>query len=218
MFTHFIVLSSSYSTGTRIALHLPFENGIDERMVEDVLKRINSVEGTPPLIAVHVKQTDSAGWESVVASDSYFKDVRVIETADLFVDLIRLDRTFEGSDVARYILSQIPCSLERLELLTCLSYAVYSHSTGRGLFEDSFAISSGEISIGSVRRRFYGFEESESIPWDSDGMAVRSRLMFADDGLGKVMAIDRTVRMYGGLTDGELRDLVGMIAPEDTPS
>lgn len=111
MIIHYIVLSSSYSEGTRIALHLPFKDRIDSKVTGDVLDRIRKgIPGTPPMIAVHIKQTDSESWESVRELDSYSIGIKVIGTVDEFIELIRRDRTFKGVDVAKYILSVTKCT------------------------------------------------------------------------------------------------------------
>ena len=229
MITHYIILSSSYSRGKRIALHYPFAGIIDDDQMQSVRERIKSAfTGTPPLFAVHVKQTDSESWDSVTELDSYFKGVEVIGTVDEFVDLISKDRTFEGVDVARYILSITRCTHTRLEKLTYLCYADYLCKTGKRLFEDKiYAFQYGPV-VYSVYSRFRDYSKehaSEYIPFEEiecerqiedrfKTNPVRSRLLFADDGIKKVYSINETLekdRDYDGV------DLVKLTHGSKTP-
>lgn len=219
MITHYIILSSSYSTGKRIAYHIPFDRAVDEQLVDSVLDRINSsFEGSPPLIAVHIKQTDSDSWESVVELDSYFRTVSVINNLNEFIELIRKDRTFKGVDVARYILSKTKCTHTRLEKLTYLCYADYLCNTNKKLFEDNILTFKYGPVVLSVYKRFKSSSKvhpSEFIEENSDDDLfeisdcfktdpIRSRLLFAEDGLEKVMSIDRTIARYQNFNGAEL--------------
>ena len=53
MFVHYIILSSSYSTGRRIALHFSFRDEVDAVQMKSVRVRIDSAfDGKPPAYSV----------------------------------------------------------------------------------------------------------------------------------------------------------------------
>ena len=104
MVTHFIFMSSSYSLGTRIALDfIVEEDSIQEELKKDLNKIITEC-GRDVSISTHMIQADDETWESVCMADHFFKDVKVVESLDKFIKLIKRDRKLQGIDVAKYIL------------------------------------------------------------------------------------------------------------------
>lgn len=90
MVIHYIVLSSSYSTRSRIALHRAYRERIDHSEVGPMISRIESCFGGAIVrIGVHIMQTRSDDWESVTEEDHYFMGVRVIDSVDGFIQLAR---------------------------------------------------------------------------------------------------------------------------------
>ncbi|MDO5853295.1 MAG: DUF4065 domain-containing protein [Thermoplasmata archaeon] len=221
---HYIILSSSYSTGRRIALHYPFEGSIDSERMHLILDRISDCYGGPDVsFGIHVTQTESESWQSVVESDPYFKDVHIIDTVEEFIELIQRDKTFTGLDASDYILSLTPCTHSRLEKLTYMCYADYLCDTGERLFEDEiYAFEHGPI-IGSVYRRYGGQDESEEVIGEGsdivlkpryETLPIRSKLFFAANGRRKVTSIDRTLKR---LEDVPTQAIVDMTHREGSP-
>lgn len=219
---HQIVLSSSYSTHSRIGMDF-----VDDG--EGFEKAVTVVRGTyggkPVPFSIHAICTDSESWDSVVRKDPYFDDVRIIDSLDYFTGLIGRERYLKGTDVARYVLSKGRCSYTRLQRLVYLCYADYLCDTGSMLFTDRIFASrygpSAESVYGSYRgRSWQGCYEPEPSEdhrerWTkADPMAIRSRLLFSEDGIRKTYSIDRTLEKYMGMTTEEL---VGLTNRQNSP-
>ena len=209
---HLIILSSSYSTCSRIGLDFVD----DDEGFGIALERLRGAYcGKSVPFSVHFIPTYSASWDSVVCKDPYFDDVRIIASVDEFVGLVCRERYLKGADVARYILSKSHRTYAELQMLVYLCYAEYLCETGSHLFTDRiFASRYGPV-VETVYRRYVGGRQSECIGFDplddkvlrwtkSDPMAIRSRLMFSEDGIGKTYSIDRTLEKYCDLTVTEL--------------
>lgn len=214
MITHFIFMSSSYSLGTRIALdYIVTDKSIQEKLKKHLDKIIEKC-GKDVSISTHMIQTEDDTWESVCEADHFFKDVRVISSIDEFIKLIQKDRKLEGIDVAKYILSKIPCTQLKLQKLVYLCFADYLCDEGKELFTDKiYAFKYGPV-VDTVYKKYkeYGYKPIEKELKDIDStnifeMPAKSRIMFAEDGTEKILSIDKTLEKYGHLTATELVDL-----------
>ena len=214
MIKHMVILSSSYSTGTRIGLH--YIGGQEDLMSEDVKKVGTAYPGAP--FSTHQLYADSESWDSVVKKDPYFDDVKIIKTADEFTELLRREQHIDGKEVARYILSRQKCTHTRIQKLTYMCYADYLCSTGKRLFEDKiYAFDHGPV-VASVYEAFRDSSKAhpgKQIDYDDDTeifsselrVQHRSRIMFSEDGVKKMDSIDRTLERYGELKTEELVEL-----------
>jgi len=211
MIKHQILLSSSYSEGTRICLDFP---DCDQAVVKDAIDRINmAYDGKAVYFSTHTVHTDSADWSSVVEKDPYFDDVRVIGTVDDFVMMIQKDRYLVGLDVAKYILSKQSCTHTRIQKLTYMCYADYLCKTGDRLFVDNiYAFEHGPV-IDSVYQALRDHsKEHPAEPIDSDKMIsrmdllaqIRSRILFAEDGEEKLRSIEETLKKYDPISTDNL--------------
>lgn len=214
MVTHFIFLSSSYSLGTRIALdYIITDSSIQEELKKHLEKIIKEC-GKDVSISTHMIQADDESWNSVCIADHFFKDVKVIDSLDKFIKLIKKDRKLEGIDVAKYILSKIKCTQLKLQKLVYLCFADYLCDTGKELFTDKiFAFKYGPV-VDTVYKKYktYGYkpidEETKDIESNSiSEMPSKSRILFAEDGTEKMISIDKTLKKYGSLSASELVDL-----------
>ena len=122
MCSHFIILSSSYSAGERIALDFTdFSKDINS-----IIKRIKQECGEDVSISTHGINADDTTWEGVKRADPFFQDVRLIKNVDEFIRLIKQDRILSGTDIAKYILSVVGnCTHLKLEKLVYFCYADY---------------------------------------------------------------------------------------------
>ena len=221
MVTHFIFMSSSYSLGTRIALDfIVKEASIQEELKKD-LDAIIEQCGRDVSISTHMIQADEETWESVCKADHFFKDVKVIENLETFIKLIQKDRQLNGIDVAKYILAKITCTQLKLQKLVYLCFADYLCDTGKLLFTDKiYAFKYGPV-VDTVYKKYkeYGYEAIEEERGDIDSrdvfeMPAKSRILFAEDGKGKIVSIDKTLKKYGDLT---AIDLVELTHKEESP-
>lgn len=207
---HMILLSSSYSKGTRIALDFLEE---DFKNVQGVIDEIVfKCNGDMP-VSLHMIGTDSDSWESVKKKDPYFESVELITDKDEFIRLILKDRALKGTDVAKYILSDLDGITHlKLEKLCYLCYADYlCETSGKKLFLDKiYAYKYGPV-VGSVYETYkeYAGEliTEKAMPKRPYYMSARSRILFAEDGRNKLRSITRTLEKYKGYSAGNLINL-----------
>ena len=214
MVTHFIFLSSSYSLGTRIAIdYIVTNDSVQEKLKKDLEKTLKEC-GKDVSISTHMIQADDTTWESVCVADHFFKDVKVIDSIDKFIKLIKKDRKLEGIDVAKYILSKIACTQLKLQKLVYLCFADYLCDTGKALFTDKiYAFKYGPV-VDSVYKRYkeYGYKPIDEEKKDINSkniseMPAKSRILFAEGGTKKLLSIEKTLKKYGGLSAADLVDL-----------
>lgn len=186
MVQHYIVLSSSYSLGKRIALHL---TSAKPDSIKKVLNRIQKECGKEVSISTHSIITDSDSWESVYEKDAFFADVMVITSIGEFIQLIKEDQTLKRIDIAKYIASKCQCTFQQLQDLVNLCSIVYSKQYDEPLFENS------EESIETLKEG--NTTKLKSVLY----MPARSRLLFATNGSQKVQSIDKTLDKYGDYTE-----------------
>lgn len=215
MFTHCIIMSSSYSEGTRIAIDYCLKPEDTAETLKRRIDKITSQCGNDVSISSHYIQTESESWNSVVKKDAFFKDVKVINSMDEFISLIQQDRELKGIDVAKYILSQVKCTHLKLEKLVYLCYADYLCEKGKKLFQDKiYAFSLGPV-VESVYKEYKGYAKtltSEIKKKDINGKKVdempsKSRILFARSGIEKINSIMSTIDKYGKYSASDLVDI-----------
>ena len=153
-------MSSSYTNGTRIAMDITDESKLNLEYITDLIQKIKSECGADVSLSTHSILADSESWESVLKSDKFFEDVKVINDIGTFIGEIKKDRTLKGIDIARYILSKIPCTHLKLEKLVYLCFADYLCEKKKKLFDDTiYAFKYGPVVL-SVYKTYkkYGGE------------------------------------------------------------
>mgnify|MGYP001455597876 CR=1 FL=1 len=211
MIKHFMILSSSYSTGQRIAMHYIIDEQMNPEMLTSEVKKIKELCGETVSISTHYVETDSVDWESVVEKDGFFENVHVVETLVGFVNLIATDRVLKGLDIAKYILATRVCTHLELEKLVYMCYADYLCSTHQRLFQDKiYAFKYGPV-VESVYEEYKGTKDieeglanGENLEQDFAKMPARSRILFAEDGISKIAHIDATLAKYSECSASDL--------------
>lgn len=209
---HVILLSSSYLKKTRIGIHFVTDSkdGLDK--VREEIKVLTTNEVEIPF-STHSIDTDSDTWESVWQKDAFFEDVKLYDSIDEFKAEIVENMSLDGMSVAKYILTKVPCTHLKLQKLVYLCYEEYLVQFKKKLFEDKiFAFKYGPV-VETVYKQCKGqsklvFEEeiddSESLNKTKSELSVKSRIMFAEDGVNKLDIIDKTVEKYGRHTAFQL--------------
>ena len=218
MIKHFMILSSSYSTGQRIAMHYIIDDQMNPEMLTSEVKTIKELCGETVSISTHYVETESASWESVIDKDGFFEGVHVVETLVGFVNLISADRVLKGIDIAKYILATHICTHLELEKLVYMCYADYLCSTNKKLFEDKiYAFKYGPV-IKSVYEEYKGMKDieeglaiDEHLDEDYEKMPTRSRILFAEDGIAKIAHIDATLEKYSCFSAVELVNITHVV-------
>ncbi len=214
LLTHYIIMSSSYSNGIRIALHYVIDELVNIEKLNLIVPQIIERCGKDVSISTHSMQLASLKWEDVVKKDSYFKDVVVVNSVDEFIDLINKDRVLLGIDVAKYVICKVKCTHLKLEKLVYFCFAEYLAEYNKELYIDEiYAYKYGPVTK-SVYDRYksHGYniieKEDEIIKSvNQNELPSRSRLLFAKDGIEKVNCIDKTLKKYGNFTASKLVEL-----------
>lgn len=217
MIRHYIIMSSAYTEGTRIALDITEGSRLNSETIKKIICDIKKSCGDDVPLSTHFIETESATWDSVGAYDPFFRDVKCIESVDDFSEKIRKGRVLSGLDVANYILSKIKCTHLSLEKLVYFAYADYLCKYSDRLFEDKiYAFKHGPV-VDSVYETYKrsGIQYVEPLEFGTDSevrggvkeLPARSRILFAKNGTKKLCSIDRTIMKYGHCTAGTLVDL-----------
>ena len=215
MITHYIIMSSSYSKGKRIALDY-IVNDENYTKLKEVIYKITKECGKDVSISTHFVQSDSKSWSSIVEKDHFFKDIEVIDTIENFIKMIKEDRILIGLDVAKYILVKVKCTHLKLEKLVYLCFAEYLCQYDDELYDDCiYAYKYGPI-VKSVYEKYKGYgykeieKEEEIDTTDIYEMPSRSRILFAKDGeiynfnhksvlvIGGAYSVDKYFRLSHG--------------------
>ena len=213
MYKHMLILSSSYTLGARIVLDAHGNPVLFDSMLKSV---VDAYDGKQVPFNTHMMVAEEDTWDSVVRKDPYFEGVKLIDTVEEFVDLIRKDRYLKGTDVARYILSRHRCTHARLEKMTYLAYADYLCSSGARLFTDEiYAFAHGPV-VDSVLKRYSResrqhphmvLDDTDELSYGGSMMSIRSRILFAEDGSDKLEAIDNVIKRFESVSTSDLVEL-----------
>ena len=217
MVKHYIIMSSSYTDGTRVALDITEDSRLNSAEIAKIIQSIKQSCGKDVPLSTHLIETKSDSWNSVAEYDPFFKDVECVESAEEFSEKIRKSRVLSGLDVANYILSKIKCTHLSLEKLVYFAYADYLCEHSERLFEDKiFAFTHGPV-VDSVYETYKrsGFQYVKSLEFGDDSnvqigvkeLPAKSRILFAENGAEKLLSIDHTIQKYGKYTARELVNL-----------
>mgnify|MGYP002307362293 CR=1 FL=1 len=217
MIKHYIIMSSSYTDGSRVALDITEDRFLNSKAIAEMIEEIRKNCGKDVPLSTHFIETESASWDSVVAYDPFFEDVECTKSTTAFSEKIKKGRVLSGLDVANYILSKIRCTHLSLEKLVYYAYADYLCEHSERLFEDHiYAFRHGPV-INSVYETFkrsgpqyvkpFEFGDDSDIRTGVKELPARSRILFAKEGTEKLSSIDRTIAKYGKYSAGALVDL-----------
>lgn len=211
---HFIIMSSAYTEGVRVALNFIVTGLSDIDTIQGAMQNIKDVCGHDVPLSTHMIETNSESWQSIVDYDPYFEGVVCVDSVKEFIKKVNKSRTLTGLDVAKYILSMVRCTHLSLEKLAYFAYADYLCAARERLFEDKiYAFTYGpviESIYGAYKNSGYQYVDTQLdvllIPGVGE-MAARSRIVLARGGLDKLISINRTVEKYGALSARELVEL-----------
>lgn len=178
-----------------IAIDISEAEKLKPTYITKLIQKIKNECGEDVSLSTHTVFTESNSWESVAKADKFFKDVEVIDDVDEFIRDIKKDRTLKGVDVAKYILSRISCTHLGLQELVYLCFKHYLCKTKRRLFEDRIYELRNEPIVETVYNEYkkYGGVIEEQAKFE---LPARSRILFAEDGISKLICIDETLKKY----------------------
>lgn len=212
MVRHYIIVASAYSIGKRIALDYCSSSKIEMDKIDKDVEYILEKYGKDAPLAKHFILTSSADWSSVALSDHFFDDVELMKNKEEFTEILLKDKELSGVDVARYILTKIPCTHLKLEKLVYMCYADYLCKEDTKLFKDViYAYKLGPI-VDSVYKKYKKngadyIDNEKTYNEISKKMPIRSRVISSHEGLKKLISIDRTLQKYGDFSASKLVDL-----------
>ena len=212
MYEHFIIMSSSYIKGTRIAIDYVFRDSIDVDKMKATIEEIKMQCGEGVSFSTHLVSTERKSWKSVVVYDPFFKDAYKAGSLQEFVSLIKDDMVLRGIDVARYIISKKVCTHLELEKLVYLCYAEYLCKYGERLYEDKiYAFQYGPV----VKSVYDVFNHKKGrLRKGVKEQISRSRFMVLQDGMNRLLFIDDTLKKYKNC---KARDLVSITHADKSP-
>ena len=214
MYLHYIITSSSYSIGKRIALHYVVKKNMLIKY-KSIVERIIEECGRDVSIATHIIETESNDWNSIIIKDLFFKNIELIDNIELFIKLIQNDRNLTGTDVAKYILNKINCTHLKLQKIVYMCYADYLCTENKKLFDDTIlAYNYGPV-ISSVYNKYKKYKSKEIYKIDDENtlnaivseMPAKSRILFAKDGIDKITSINSTIEKYKNCSASCLVDI-----------
>lgn len=216
MVKHYIIMSSSYTDGTRVALDITEDSLLNSEAIAKIIQDIKQSCGKDVPLSTHLIETESDSWASIAEYDPFFEDVECAKSVSEFSEKIKKGRVLTGLDVATYILSKIKCTHLSLEKLVYFAYADYLCEYSERLFEDRiYAFTHGPV-VDSVyetyKRSGSQYVKPLEFGVDSDvqtgvkELPARSRILFAKDGSEKLLSIDKTIEKYGKYAAGALVD------------
>lgn len=216
MVKHYIIMSSSYTDGTRIALDITEASLLNNESITKIIQDIKQSCDKDVPLSTHLIETESDSWTSVVVYDSFFEDVECTESVEAFCEKVKKGRVLSGLDVANYILSKIKCTHLSLEKLVYFAYADYLCEYSERLFEDKiYAFKHGPV-VDSVYETYkqsgsqyvepFEFGVDSDVQTGVKELPARSRILFAKNGVEKLRSIDRTIQKYGKYSAGALVD------------
>lgn len=211
MVKHYIIMSSSYTDGIRIALDITEDRFLNSEQIRRTIQKIKDRCGPDVPLSTHLIETHSSSWDSVKEYDPFFEDVVCADSVSDFSERISKGRFLTGLDVATYILSKTKCTHLSLEKLVYFAYADYLCEYADRLFEDKiYAFARGPV-IDTVYETYkqsgYKYVEpvtETSIRTGVKELPAKSRILFAKNGAEKLRSIDRTLSKYGQYTAGAL--------------
>lgn len=213
MVKHCIIIASAYTLGKRIALDYYDEDILQMDVIQKDIDYILKKCGDDVPISTHYISTEKKGWNNVSDKDKFFENIELIKTKEKFCEIILKDRKLKGIDIAKYILTKVPCTHLKLEKLVYMCYADYLCNENKKLFYDKiFAYKLGPV-IESVYDE-YKKSGKKNIEDDSKiynkekfKLPIRSRIISSEDGLQKLVSIDKTIEKYKDFTASELVDI-----------
>lgn len=226
MIKHFIVMASAYSRGERIALDYFDDDVLQMDVIQKDIDFIFEQYGPDAPISTHFIQTESAGWDKVGKMDKFFAKAKLIKTKEEFVDILLKDKVLKGLDIAKYILTQVSCTHLKLEKLAYMCYADYLCTYKTKLFDDKiYAYKLGPViesiyekykksGFGRLYPEVYAEDDKKNYDEFAKKMPIRSRILSSEDGLRKLISIDKTLAKYKDLSADEL---VKLTHRENTP-
>ena len=206
MYTHFIIMGSSYFRGYRIAVDYIVQD-VSTDFIQSQLGKIRNEVGNLSCISTRTIMTDSNDWQSVIKTDGFFEGVHIYNDIAKFIEELKSDTDLSSLDIAKYILSKFCCTHLKLQKLIYFCHAEYLCAYKVPLFKDKVcAFDNGPICYDAYQA-LKRYPQSCPVEKLEDEIVIRSRILSSKNGINKLKSIDATLEKYGKFTSNELRDI-----------
>lgn len=210
MFQHFILVASSYAEGRRIGFHMSSEGNISKDIIEEIMKRINSLHRND--LGVHFIMTESKEWKSIVELDSFFEDVLVCADFEEFTNVLVGDLKITALDVAKFFLSFKPLSQLQIQKLVYLAYREYLVDYNQKLFDEKIVAYRYGPVVEEIYQIFKKYGSYEIELEDTCEYVLKNihlpqaigRLFLAENHKQIISTLLRIIEKYGDMTGSQL--------------
>lgn len=209
MYHHYIIISTSFTLGTRIALHYVEKNFVNESKIAEAIDSLQKRKKMD--IGIQSLFLEDKDWESVVEFDSFFGDIKVYASLEEFIKVLKLDELITALDIAKYFLSIKPLTQLQLHKLVYLAYKHYLVEFKEKLFSEKIVAYKYGPVIKEMYSVFKEYKDREIDIFDKGKVIdidhTTFRIELAKDG-DKILSILRFVYdKYGRMTGSELVEL-----------
>ena len=164
-----VIIGSSYTHKCRVGLW--FCNGTMEKIRECVVKLHNSGVNC----STDMFLTNGDTWLDVCKYDPYFNDIKLVDTPEDFIEMVKADKNLTKEDVARYIASKIDCDNSTLEKLLQKCSAEYFYRYAEKFFTDT------------------PYKIQKPLP---KSVILKSRISNSENGIQKALFIDKLIQTW----------------------
>lgn len=106
-YVHNIFITNSFKDGRRIGYDLVLfqkNNEKNNESVKNFTVDIFNIAGIDAAITIHSIITESHSWKSVVEKDSFFKDIKIVESKENFIQYVKCNNHLTKSDIMALII------------------------------------------------------------------------------------------------------------------
>ncbi len=181
MYLHNIFIANAFRKGRRVAYDLVIKQSETEKefdvnnKIQNLLFNIYEDVGQDAVITTHTILTNSEKWNSVVAKDSFFQDMLVVQTVEQFKQYLRENKVLSKNDVKMFI------------------YIVLNHNRDVLINRDKLLLDIAEEYEKTYQKDLYfkdtTYDLSKPIPSEKDLMKYSSiivdRILSSQDGFKK---------------------------------
>lgn len=213
MYAHFILITNSFTTGTRVGFHMTAKEGLNGHDIGDKLKQLEQT--TKALPGSHYFSLARADWDSVVAFDSFFGDVKPFEDFDEFLEVLKLDTKTYALDVSKVFMAKRRLSHLQVQRLIYLAYEKYLLTYHQPLFDEQILATQYGPIVDEVYQK-YKHHQGKILPIDEptqyrlidiDINDVLWRMRLVKDTEKIVPLLLDIIEQYGDLSESQLAEL-----------
>lgn len=213
MIYHFIAIASGFIQGTRIAWHYASKEKLDQTRIKKFMQEAHQQNSAQ--FGIHKLSTESLSWDSVVAKDSFFEDIFIIENEEELLRMLKVGKEISALDIAKYILGIKPMSHLKLQKIVYLVYAEYLVRYSKPLFKEKIVAYRYGPVIEELYQQFKEHGAEEIYEPEKYSFTIKDakipplfmKIVMSEQGIEILDTIVETVNKYGDKTANSLVSL-----------